>query len=99
MTAMTATRRATDTLIIFVVMLLAWQALHQVVGDTALPGPLPTLIYLVTIRPDRALCRERLGDARKLSSCALILSYGHRTVASASGWAFTGCPARSASRS
>ena len=35
---MIATKRAADTLIILMVMLLAWQALHQVVGATALPG-------------------------------------------------------------
>ena len=44
---MTLTRRTTDTLIILIVILLSWQALHQYVGDTALPSPLPTLTYLV----------------------------------------------------
>ena len=43
---MIATKRATDTLIMLIVLLLAWQALHQVVGTTALPGPVPTLAYL-----------------------------------------------------
>jgi NitT/TauT family transport system permease protein len=43
---MTATaRRATDTVLILLAMLLAWQALHQVVGSTALPGPGSTLSY------------------------------------------------------
>ena len=36
---MTAAKRATDTLIILVALLLTWQALYQVVGATALPGP------------------------------------------------------------
>ena len=36
---MTATKRITDTLIIIAVILLAWQALHQIVGDIALPAP------------------------------------------------------------
>ena len=40
---MIATKRAADTLIMLIVLLLAWQALHQVVGATALPGPVPTL--------------------------------------------------------
>jgi len=44
---MTAARRATDTLIIVLVMLAAWQALHQIAGETALPAPIPTLSYLV----------------------------------------------------
>jgi NitT/TauT family transport system permease protein len=43
---MTATRRATDTLVVLLAMLLAWQGLHQYVGSTALPAPLPTLDYL-----------------------------------------------------
>jgi len=44
---MTVSVRAADTLIILAVILLAWQALHQAVGATALPAPLPTLAYLV----------------------------------------------------
>ncbi len=44
---MIATRRAADTFILVLVMVAAWQALHQVVGSTALPAPLPTLSYLV----------------------------------------------------
>jgi NitT/TauT family transport system permease protein len=43
---MTATRRATDTLVILLAMLIGWQALHQYAGNTALPAPLPTLNYL-----------------------------------------------------
>ena len=35
---MTATKRAADTLIIFAVILVTWQALHQWVGSTALPS-------------------------------------------------------------
>jgi NitT/TauT family transport system permease protein len=46
MTATTVTRRVVDTLIIVAVILLSWQALHLYVGDTALPGPVPTLQYL-----------------------------------------------------
>jgi NitT/TauT family transport system permease protein len=44
---MTLTRRTTDTLIILGAILLSWQVLHQYVGETALPSPLPTLSYLV----------------------------------------------------
>ena len=36
---MIATRRAADTMMILIVLLMMWQALHQVVGATALPGP------------------------------------------------------------
>jgi NitT/TauT family transport system permease protein len=43
----TASRRFTDTFAIVIVMLLAWQVLHQIAGETALPAPLPTLDYLM----------------------------------------------------
>jgi NitT/TauT family transport system permease protein len=44
---MTATRRASDTFIVVLVMLVVWQALHQIAGETALPAPMPTFSYLV----------------------------------------------------
>ena len=45
--AATATRRATDTLVIvLIVLLLIWEVLHRVAGETALPAPWPTLTYL-----------------------------------------------------
>lgn len=40
------TRSTTDGLLLVVAILLFWQALHQVVGTTALPAPLPTFSYL-----------------------------------------------------
>jgi NitT/TauT family transport system permease protein len=43
----TATRRAADTLAIVLVMLLVWQILHQIAGETALPAPAPTMSYLM----------------------------------------------------
>ena len=48
---MTAVKRAADSLIIVIVLLLAWQALHQLVGATALPAPLPTLAYFGKFLP------------------------------------------------
>jgi NitT/TauT family transport system permease protein len=75
MIAMTATRRLTDTLIIFVVMLLAWQALHQFVGETALPGPLSTLTYLVKFVPT-ARFAESAWATLQAFILALTLSYG-----------------------
>jgi NitT/TauT family transport system permease protein len=71
---MIAARRATDALIILVVMLLAWLALHQAVGTTALPGPLPTLSYLAKFLPTARFAE----NAWATLSCffyALILSY------------------------
>jgi NitT/TauT family transport system permease protein len=40
------TRSATDGLVLAVALLLVWQALHQLVGTTALPAPIPTFSYL-----------------------------------------------------
>src|SRR5581483_1911838 len=71
---MTATKRVSDTLIIFVVMLLAWQALHQIVGETALPGPVPTLAYLVKFVPT-ARFAESAWATLQAFVLALIFSY------------------------
>ena len=67
-------KRATDTLIVFAVMLLVWQALHQFVGDTALPGPVPTLQYLVRFLPT-ARFAENAWATLVSFFYALILSY------------------------
>ena len=67
-------KRTTDTLIVFAVMLLAWQALHQLVGDTALPGPVPTLQYLVRFLPT-ARFAENAWATLVSFFYALILSY------------------------
>ena len=72
---MIATKRAADTLIILMVMLLAWQALHQVVGTTALPGPVPTLTYLAKFVPTERFA-ENAWATLVCFFYALILSYG-----------------------
>src|SRR5262249_14104965 len=72
--AMTATKRATDTGVILIVMLLAWQALHQVVGATALPGPVPTLSYLGRFVPT-ARFAENAWATLTCFFYALMLSY------------------------
>jgi len=71
---MTATKRATDTGVILIVMLLAWQALHQVVGATALPGPVPTLSYLGRFVPT-ARFAENAWATLTCFFYALMLSY------------------------
>jgi len=71
---MVVIKRAIDTLIVFAVMLLAWQALHQLVGDTALPGPVPTLQYLVRFLPT-ARFAENAWATLVSFFYALILSY------------------------
>jgi NitT/TauT family transport system permease protein len=72
---MIAARRAADTLIIVVVALLAWQALHQLVGTTALPGPLPTLAYLARFVPTERFA-ENAWATLICFFYALVLSYG-----------------------
>src|SRR5262249_50291224 len=72
--AMSATRRAADTFLVVIVMLLAWQALHQIVGATALPGPVPTLSYLAKFIPTQRF----MDNATATLTCfayALLLSY------------------------
>jgi NitT/TauT family transport system permease protein len=71
---MTATRRVADTLVILIVMLLAWQVLHQIVGDTALPAPLPTLSYFATFVPSERFA-ENAWATLETFFYALLLSY------------------------
>jgi len=72
---MIATRRAADTAIILIILLLAWQALHQLVGATALPGPLPTLAYLAKLVPSERFA-ENAWATLVCFFYALLLSYG-----------------------
>jgi NitT/TauT family transport system permease protein len=71
---MTATKRVTDTLIILVALLLMWQALHEIVGNTALPGPGPTLSYLAKFVPT-ARFAESAWATLEAFIFALTLSY------------------------
>ena len=72
---MIASRRAADTVIILVILLLAWQALHQLVGATALPGPVPTLAYLAKFVPSERFA-ENAWATLVCFFYALLLSYG-----------------------
>jgi NitT/TauT family transport system permease protein len=72
---MTAGKRAADALIILAVLLLAWQALHETVGATALPAPLPTLGYLAKFLPTARFAANAWATLVSLFY-ALILSYG-----------------------
>ena len=72
---MTAPRRAADTLMVIAVLVLIWQALHQVVGETALPGPWPTLSYLVRLVPTSRFGENAAATATSFLF-ALILAYG-----------------------
>jgi NitT/TauT family transport system permease protein len=70
----TATRRITDTLIIFALMLLVWQILHQIAGATALPAPLPTMTYLMHMVPT-ARFAENAAATLKAFAFALATAY------------------------
>jgi NitT/TauT family transport system permease protein len=70
----TATRRITDMLIIFALMLLIWQILHQIAGATALPAPLPTMAYLVHMVPT-ARFAENAAATLKAFAFALATAY------------------------
>src|ERR1700704_5114933 len=68
-------RRAGDTLIILIVLLLIWQGVHAIVGDTALPGPVPTLSYLVRLVPTVRFAENAAATATSFAF-ALVLAYG-----------------------
>jgi NitT/TauT family transport system permease protein len=70
----TATRRATDTLIVVLIMLAVWQALHQIAGETALPAPQPTLSYLVHNIATRRFAENAATTAGEFAY-ALVLAY------------------------
>ncbi|HWX85789.1 MAG TPA: hypothetical protein VNZ48_19485, partial [Xanthobacteraceae bacterium] len=71
---MTATRRATDTLIIAAVVLVVWKILHEIAGSTALPAPLPTMSYLVHMVPT-ARFTENAAATLQAFGLALLLAY------------------------
>jgi NitT/TauT family transport system permease protein len=72
---MTATQRMTDTLIIAAVLLAIWQGLYQIVGETALPGPAATLIYLVRFLPSARFAENALATLGAFAY-ALVIAYG-----------------------
>ena len=67
---MNATRRALDTTIIVIAIVLLWQGLAHWVGDTALPGPAPTFSYLAHFVPISALCRKRRRHRHRIRAGA-----------------------------
>ena len=71
---MIATRRAADTLIMLVIIVLAWQLLYRAVGSTALPAPLATLEYLAKFVPS-ARFAENAWATLVTFIWALALSY------------------------
>lgn len=74
MASLNATRRVADTVIIVAIILLFWQGLHQLVGATALPGPLPTLAYLAKFVPTQRFAENAFATL-VCFFYALVLSY------------------------
>lgn len=72
---MTATRRTTDTLVILVALLIVWELLHRIAGETALPAPFPTIVYLLHNLATPRFLSNLTTTAIELGY-ALILSYG-----------------------
>ena len=71
---MTATRRLTDTCVVVLGMVVAWEILHRIAGSTALPAPLSTLTYLM-----RNIASARFATNAKATIeaffFALVLAY------------------------
>jgi len=70
----TATRRAADTLVLLIVMLAVWEALHRVAGSTALPAPLTTMSYLMEIVASPRFA-ENAAATLLAFAFALVLAY------------------------
>jgi NitT/TauT family transport system permease protein len=72
---MTARRRATDTALLLLAMLVVWEILHRIAGATALPAPLPTFAYLIDTVPTPRFATNAAATALAFAF-ALLLAYG-----------------------
>jgi NitT/TauT family transport system permease protein len=70
----TATRRTLDTLVLLIVLLAIWEALHHVAGSTALPAPAATMVYLAQLLPS-ARFAENAAATLLAFGFALLLAY------------------------
>jgi NitT/TauT family transport system permease protein len=68
-------RRTVDTAIILLALVLIWQGLHVIVGETALPGPVPTLTYLARLVPTSRFAVNAAATALSFAY-ALLIAYG-----------------------
>jgi NitT/TauT family transport system permease protein len=72
---MTATRRTADTLLLLLALVVFWEILHRVAGETAMPAPLPTFAYLVhNVATPRFVAN--LSTTGLELAYALLLAYG-----------------------
>ncbi len=72
---MTATRRAADTLILLVGLVVLWEILHRIAGETAMPAPLSTFAYLVHNLATPRFIANLTTTGLELGY-ALLLAYG-----------------------
>ena len=72
---MTATRRTTDTLLLLLALVVFWEILHGIAGETAMPAPLPTFAYLMhNVATPRFIAN--LTTTGLELGYALLLAYG-----------------------
>jgi NitT/TauT family transport system permease protein len=72
---MTATRRTADTLLLLLALVVFWEILHRVAGETAMPAPLPTFAYLMhNVATPRFVAN--LSTTGLELGYALLLAYG-----------------------
>jgi NitT/TauT family transport system permease protein len=72
---MTARRRTTDTLLLLLALVVFWEILHRVAGETAMPAPLPTFAYLMhNVATPRFVAN--LSTTGLELAYALLLAYG-----------------------
>jgi NitT/TauT family transport system permease protein len=72
---MTARRRTTDTLLLLLALVVFWEILHRVAGETAMPAPLPTFAYLMhNVATPRFVAN--LSTTGLELGYALLLAYG-----------------------
>ncbi len=72
---MTATRRTADTLLLLLALVIFWEILHRIAGETAMPAPLPTFAYLLHNLATPRFIANLTTTALELGY-ALLLAYG-----------------------
>jgi NitT/TauT family transport system permease protein len=72
---MTATRRTADTLLLLLGLVVFWEILHHVAGETAMPAPLPTFAYLLRNLTTPRFTANLTTTGLELGY-ALLLAYG-----------------------
>jgi NitT/TauT family transport system permease protein len=72
---MKAVARRADTFVILFALLVLWEILHRIAGETALPAPLPTFAYLLHNLATPRFAANLATTAVELGY-ALLIAYG-----------------------